>query len=455
MVRHEIVKHIAAIHISNRISLLERKISNVLLRHAWDRLDMSEIHTINIRDLADAVGFDSNDTEILKDSLKALVGTTIEWNIFGQDRKNEWGVTTILASAFIREGDGICEYSYPAHIVPFLRNPNIFARLNLLIQRQFDSKYSLALWEYATGQIALSGETEDVIVTPWLALDSIHELFGSTDSQYASTFKWFNQDILKPAITEINRISDIEITNTERRRKNRKIIALRFSISPKEPHQIPIGLEIPPLLIDHKLSELPTAANEEKARLITRLVEYGIDEKAARGLVRGFGADRITENLEWAVRQIESGRQIERPSGFITSAIRRDFVAPERVKRKKVQEVKYKEKTNKDRSAMIEKIKGNFWLYKVDIVKRRIASFSDEERKRFEQTLEERNVFLTPARLEEYRREGITEKREHTPLRGFFYGFAMSQFLTDEERDILVYARSQGADDAIIRELQT
>ena len=88
MARHEIVKHIAAIHISNSISLLERKVSNVLLRHAWERLETSEIHTINIGDLADAVGFDSNDTEILKDALRSLVGTTIEWNILGQDKKN-------------------------------------------------------------------------------------------------------------------------------------------------------------------------------------------------------------------------------------------------------------------------------------------------------------------------------------------------------------------------------
>ena len=455
LTKHEVVKHIAAIHVSNRISLLERKVSNVLLRHAWDNLEASEIHTINIRQLSDAVGFDSNDVEVLKNALRSLVGTLVEWNLFNQDKKNSWGVTAILASAVINEGTGICEYSYPAHIVPLLRNPNIFARLNLLIQRQFDSKYSLAFWEYATGQIYLSGDSGEAVVTPWLPVDTFHELLGCHEVVSAEEFKIFNRDILKPAISEINRISDIEITNTERQKEKRKITALRFSIVPKETYQLPLGIEAPLLLSDQRNPPaLPTAVSEEKARIITSLIDRGIEEKVARGLVRGYGIDRITENFEWAVRQIETGRQIERPGGFIVSAIRRDFVAPERIKRKKVQQAKQMEQTKDERDAIIEKLKGNFWLYKIDIVKSRISALSAEDRERFDRDMENTNVFVTPARWEEYRHEGITDKREHAPLRGLFYGFAMSRLLTDEERDIAAYARSQEVGEPVIRELQ-
>jgi hypothetical protein len=194
---------------------------------------------------------------------------------------------------------------------------------------------------------------------------------------------------------------------------------------------------------------------DEKSTILARLIEYGIDEKVARGLVRGFGIDRITENLEWAVKQIESGRQIERPGGFITSAIRRDFVAPERVKRKKVQIAKQNERIKQEREAIIEKYKGDFWLYKVDMVTQRIAGLSDSDREGFEKAMVDANVFHTPARWEEYRREGITDKREHAAIRGMFHSFAMNRLLTEEERDIGVYARSKGADETTIRELRS
>lgn len=454
LAKHEVVKHVAAIHVSNKLSLLERKVSNVLLRNAWDSLVDQETHSIKIQDLADAVGFDSNDIGLVKDAIRTLRGVEIQWNILGTDKKNVWGVSGILASAVIDDNTGMCEYCYPVHLRELLRNPNIFARLNLFIQREFDSKYSLALWEYAAGQIALAGENPTEVITPWLTIDALHELLGSTNPSYEE-FKIFKRAILNPAISEINRISDLEITNTEQQREKRRVTALRFSVNQKEAYQLPLGLTIPKILDEQEQSVLPHAANEEKALLLTRLIERGIEEKVARGLVRGYGVDRISENLEWAERQIESGRQIERPGGFITSAIRRDFVAPERVKRKKVQAVKQKEKTKQEQEAFIEKFKGDFWLRKVDMVAHRIAALSTHDREEFERSMVDANVFRTPARWEEYRREGITDKREHTALRGLFYGFAMSRLLTEDERDIVAYARSQGADDAMIRELLT
>jgi hypothetical protein len=454
MAAHEVPKHIAAIHISNRLSFLERKVSNVLLRNAWNDLLDQEAHTIRIADLSDAVGFDSKDTILLKAALTELVNTTMEWNIVGQDKKNQWRVSGILGSVFIDEKTGMCEYTYPKHLRELFRNPNIFARLNLVVQRQFNSKYSLALWEYATGQVALSGDINDTVLTPWLELDVLHKLLGSDDSQYPERYKKFNQDVLKPAINEVNTVSDIEIVETEQRREHRKITALRFSINQKGVYEIHPGQDIPKLFLEIDQIVPTQQLSKEKSDLIARLVENGIDEKVARGLVRGYGVDRITENLEWAVRQINSGRKIERPGGFITSAIRRDFVAPERVKRKKVQQIKQREQTKQDIEAFVEKITGDFWLQEVDTVKLRIAGMSSDEKASFEKAMEDANVFMTATRWAEYRREGITDKREHTALRAFYYNFAMRRLLTDEERDIIAYAQSKGADDETIKALQ-
>ena len=239
----------------------------------------------------------------------------------------------------------------------------------------------------------------------------------------------------------------------------RRITAVRFVIHQKRTYQLPLGFKLPRLFLDDipiKAEVIEQKQKEQKdhSELIARLTDNGIDEKIARGLVRGYGTDRITENLVWAVRQIESGRQIERPGGFITSAIRRDFVAPERVKKRKAEAREERERSRQEMEAFVEKIRGDFWLYKVDLVKARIADMSAEDRARFESAMEDANVFRTPAKWEEYRREGITDKREHIPLRGLFFGFTIRHLLTEDEQDIVVFARSKGANDAILSELQ-
>lgn len=455
LAKNEVVKHVGAIHISNSLSLLERKVSNVLLRNAWDTLLTNDIHTIKIRDLAQAVGFNSGDMELIKDTLRALRNIEIQWNTLGRDRKNVWTTSGILASVRIFEGTGVCEYSYPPPLRSILRNPNIFARLNLLIQRQFDSKYALALWEYASGEISLSGEekAKERCLTEWIAVEALHRLLGSQNPAYAE-YKVFNRDVLKPAISEVNRVSNIEILETETQREKRKITALRFSIASKESYQLPLDLDIPHLLDGEPVAALPMEANEEKAKLVRRMMEAGVDEKGARGISRSYGMDRITENLEWAVAQIESGRDIKRPGAFVVAAIRNDYVAPERVKRKKVQQTrmdqKQVERDRRELEALVAKTEGDFWLYRVAKADAVLAGFSDDQRAAFDRLMEKRNAFRMARFWDEYRQTGL----ENRPIRAMFYSFAFLELLQPEDRDIVAYATAQGLADDVVAALR-
>lgn len=455
LAKNEVVKHVGAIHISNSLSLLERKVSNVLLRNAWDSLLTADVHTIKIRDLAQAVGFNSGDMELIKDTLRALRNIEIQWNTLGRDRKNVWTTSGILASIRIFEGSGVCEYSYPPPLRSILRNPNIFARLNLLIQRQFGSKYALALWEYASGELSLSADegAKERCLTEWIAVEALRRLLGSENPAY-DEYKIFNRDVLKPAVSEINRISNLEILETETQREKRKITALRFSIASKETYQLPLDLDPPSLLDGEPVAALPKEVNEEKAALVHRMMEAGVDEKGARGISRSYGMDRITENLAWAVAQIESGRDIKRPGAFIVAAIRNDYVAPERVKRKNAQQLridqKKAERDSRELEALVAKAEGDFWLYQVSRVDAVLAGYSAEQRSAFEHLMVERNVFHTASRWEEYRKNGLSA----APERSLFYAFAMRELLPPEERDILRYAQGQGMAADVITALE-
>ena len=77
--RQSVKKHVAAIHISGKLTLLQRKLSNVLLLNAYDAITTKPKHQIDARTLCMMVGYNSNDMETLKQSLRSLAETVAEW----------------------------------------------------------------------------------------------------------------------------------------------------------------------------------------------------------------------------------------------------------------------------------------------------------------------------------------------------------------------------------------
>src|SRR5688500_8281930 len=108
--KSSVIKHSAAIHIQNNITLLQRKVWNVLLYHAYDDLPYKEVYQIGVKELKRHLNYNSNDDEYLKQIVRALVNCLVEWNILDKDGKQEWGVAGLLAQVKIKEG--LCSYAY-------------------------------------------------------------------------------------------------------------------------------------------------------------------------------------------------------------------------------------------------------------------------------------------------------------------------------------------------------
>ena len=119
----EVKKHVGAIHVDGKLTLLQRKIANVLLWNAYDNLLKQEKHRIRVRDIASIVGFDSNDRELLKEGLRGLAKTPLEWNLLHEDGEEEWGVAPMLSQAVIR--GGYCSYAYAPDLREKFFNPEI------------------------------------------------------------------------------------------------------------------------------------------------------------------------------------------------------------------------------------------------------------------------------------------------------------------------------------------
>ena len=228
---NEVIKASPAIQIQSNISHLQRRAWNVLLANAYNELPHTDTHHVNVVDFAAKLGFNSKNEDYLKETLEALVDCTVKWNLLGKDKKQEWGVASLLASAQIK--DGICSYEFPKLLRLKLHNPRVYAKLNLRLQSRFKSRYALILWEVCFDYFDRDREKGQ---TPFIPLETFRELMGIEADEYR-TFKALNQTLIKPAVKEINEITNY-LVEAESKRLGRKVAELKFHIT--KVNEIPV-----------------------------------------------------------------------------------------------------------------------------------------------------------------------------------------------------------------------
>ena len=220
----EVIKASPAIQIQSRISLLQRRAWNVLLANAYNELPNQEIHRVSLVELAAKLGFGDGNQEYLKEVLKSIVDCKVEWNVLGKDKKEEWGVASLLAEVRIR--DGICFYQFPHTLRLKLYNPRVYAKLNLRLQNRFRSRYALILWEVCFDYFDTDRDQGE---TPFIALEVFKGLMGLEKDEY-SVFKELNRNVIKPAVKEINDLTNYYVA-VEPKRIGRRIAELKFRIT--------------------------------------------------------------------------------------------------------------------------------------------------------------------------------------------------------------------------------
>lgn len=294
-------KHVAAIHTDGQLSLLQRKLSNVLLVNAYDCLLTQSEHTIDEKTLCVMLGYDSNDRVPLKRALKALAAIQAEWDILddGGDEV-EWGVASLLSHAVLSKGR--CRYGYAPALAEKLYNPAIYASINMKVQRRFKSGHALALYEncYRFKKVGSTG---------WWPIQTFRRLLGVGESEYYQAFKHLNAKIIKPVVKEINTHSDIEIT-PEYKKQGRSISEIRFVIKP--------NAQLPLIDIDDDDSVKGTPVYE-------RLMDLGISHKLAQQWIASHGEDYVLEKLDYADSQRQTGKIKGSVSGFLNAAIKDDY----------------------------------------------------------------------------------------------------------------------------------
>ena len=257
--KNELIKASPAIQIQSKMTLLQRRAWNVLLANAYDELPNTDIYRVSVAELAAKLGFNSKNESYLEEILEALVDYKVKWNLLDKDKEEEWGVAVLLASANIK--DGICTYGFAPHLRLKLHNPRIYAKLNLRLQNRFKSQYALVLWEVCFDYFDADRDQGE---TPFISIQTFKELLGLGKNDYP-VFSEFNRSVIKPAIKEINDLTDYHV-EVEHKRLSRRIAELKFRITKVK--MLPIQESVFP-----DVENLPAVAIE--------LIQADIDRKVA------------------------------------------------------------------------------------------------------------------------------------------------------------------------------
>jgi plasmid replication initiation protein len=301
----ELKKHVGSIHCSNTLSLLQRKISNVLLYHAYDELLIKEEHEISLKNLCSMIGYSSHDYDSIKRALKALISTVLEWNLLADTkavREEDWNASSILASVGIR--GGVCTYSYSNRLKKLLYMPEMYGKINIAVQAKFKSNYGLALYENCI-------RYQNLPHTRWFALAMFRKLMGVPETKYP-IFRDFKRRVLDKSVEEINLYSDIVI-QPEIEREGHKVNRIRFKLQPRA--------------ISKSNLDLTNYSMSPSNSIVQQLLEFGISQQQAGKIQQDFNPEFIKRKIQ-LVKESTPFKQgkVQNPAAYLKSALKEDYI---------------------------------------------------------------------------------------------------------------------------------
>lgn len=272
---------------SARITLLGRKSYNVLLYEAQDQGLDKDVFRAPLERIIRGVDFDSHDHALVKKHLRAMVSTTVEWQSPTTGEGSSWNVSGLLAHARLSKerGQVWVEWSYAVNLKQELLEPTVFARLKLEVISQLRSHAAVALYEICTRYKDV-GRTARQEWRWWRPV-----LSGQPETERTQRLEYriFKRDTLKPAVAEVNAITDLEVALVEHKR-GRFVDEIQFTIQPEKQAALPLARPARPVDLG----------------LIARAARSGVREETAEALIERHGEDALRGGLDALERRITS-----------------------------------------------------------------------------------------------------------------------------------------------------
>jgi hypothetical protein len=304
-------KSVGAIHSSGNLTLVQRKLANVLLYSAYDKLLSKRTHTIPVSIMCAMLGWEeSNNVELLKESLLALQQTTLQFNL-KEDGHEVWESMTMLSYAQIKSG--VCTWRYDEALAEKFYDPAMFAMINLHVQRNIDSAYALNLYENA-----LRYKDTNTGSTGRWDLEFFRQVVGATNNYY-DDFRRLNSKIIKASIEKINEVSDI-MMSVEYEKQGRSVVALKFFVREKtEAEKLAMQTALPGMSYPESVDAFAEVRNTDAFKA---LIRHGVSERLAFAWIRERGESAVLDMVAYTEERDSQNLIKTNTRAYMTSLVK-------------------------------------------------------------------------------------------------------------------------------------
>lgn len=272
------VNTLAIVPQNRKITALGRKAYNVMLNIAQAQGVEKESFRAPLSEIVSGIDYGSNDIELIKKHLRAMVTTIVEWNSPTTGEGTKWTVCSLISHATIIKisNQNFLEWGYAQPLRQELLTPSVFSKLSIGMLSQMHTHAGIVLYEICT-RYKNVGRTSRQHWRWWLPV-----LTGQPNSEklLKTEFRFFKRDTIKPAIAEVCAITNIEIELVEYK-DGKSISDLQFFVKTKAQVQLP--LKTPPKPVD--------------LSLIKKAVNLGVSEEKAEELFNKFGDVALRDGL--------------------------------------------------------------------------------------------------------------------------------------------------------------
>jgi hypothetical protein len=201
------------------LTLTDRRIYNLLLANAWEKLAEPVQHVIAKRELQNTL---HKGTDRLEDSLRRLMSAIVQLRV--QDGK-EWVTKRVqlLGGNVVPDADdGLVRYDFQPLMREIIAESRIFARLHKQIMFALSSKYSLALYEMIQKRGNMTRTYEE------MSIDDFRSFLGVPSGKLVPWIN-FKNFAIRPAVREVSDLSDFTVTVEPIKGKGKQFIGVRLS----------------------------------------------------------------------------------------------------------------------------------------------------------------------------------------------------------------------------------
>lgn len=304
-------KHVSIIHAYSLMSMLQRKIVNVLLYEAIKGNNQRKCHNsvavecqIPFSTLSKAIKFNSNNNQYLKEAIDGLASLKIEWNLL----KDKIPADISFLNLRILHGsptfykDNTLNFSFHRVMLDLVRNPAVYGTIDVELQSEFESKYSHALYENSTRFINLQKNKD-------IQLETFRKILGVQKDKYINV-RELTRNVIAPSIEEVNDRSDF-VVSLETIKNGRKTTGFEVSIKSKKKFII--------------TNDVPNTQQHEKVRKEIKH-EFGvISESVLNNILNNYSGEYLIEKIAYTKKYAKKESSGFYPIPYLISAIKHDY----------------------------------------------------------------------------------------------------------------------------------